>query len=241
MVSQILTGMPPARNAHLRPDTLVHQKLLSPDSASFVTGDTLQPADTLVHHKLLSPDSAFFFAGDTLLRADSVSAKVVTPEHSPRKASLYSALLPGLGQAYNRKYWKIPLIYAGFGAFGYFIGWNNGNYSSARQAYKDLTDDDPLTDSYNQLKQIIYFDLNNPSSVANLKQGLISSQDYYRRNRDLLVIIAVGFYGLNIIDASVDAHFFDFDIGDDLTFRLIPSLEKMSDQNIFSLHCEINF
>ncbi len=182
---------------------------------------------------LAGPDS---LATDTTARI-----KTLLPEHSPRKASLYSAILPGMGQAYNRKYWKIPLIYAGFGAFGYFIGWNNRNYTTSRQAYKDLTDKDPLTESYKNLKQIIYFDLNNPSSVANLKQGLISSQDYYRRNRDLLVIITAAFYGLNIIDASVDAHFFNWDISDDLSFRWEPSLFRLSDKNIFSLNCGIHF
>jgi hypothetical protein len=138
--------------------------------------------------------------------------KIAQPFHSPKKAAMYSAILPGLGQAYNKKYWKIPLVYGGFATLGYFIRWNNKEYSTARQAYKDLTDKDPDTKSYMDLKQIVYYNLNNPADVANLKSGLVSSQDYYRRNRDLLIIITVAFYGLNIIDASVDGHFFNFDI-----------------------------
>lgn len=161
--------------------------------------------------------------------------------HSPRKATLYSAILPGMGQAYNRKYWKIPIIYGGFGTLGYFIGWNNKNFNQAKSAYQDLTDDDPATDSYKKLKQIIYYDLTKPASVANLKQGLLSSQDYYRRNRDLLIIITAAFYGLNIIDASVDAHLFNFDISDDLTMRMVPSLHQMNNQNILSLNCSFRF
>ena len=169
------------------------------------------------------------------------AVKTGVPEHSPKKASIYSAILPGLGQAYNKKYWKIPLVYGGFGALGYFIGWNNKNYITSQRAYVDLTDKDPATDSYMKLKQIIYYDLNDASDVATLKQGLLSSQDYYRRNRDLLIIVTVAFYGLNIIDASVDAHFFDFDISDDLTLHLQPSLDKMKDQRIFCLNCTFNF
>jgi hypothetical protein len=177
----------------------------------------------------------------TATRKNQHQVKDGEPEHSPKKASIYSAILPGLGQAYNKKYWKIPLVYGGFAAFGYFIGWNNKNYITSRHAYKDLTDDDPATDYYMKLKQIIYYDLKNASDLATLKQGLLSSQDYYRRNRDLLVIVTVAFYGLNIIDASVDAHFFDFDISDDLTLHLKPSLDKMKDQRIFCLNCTFNF
>jgi hypothetical protein len=179
---------------------------------------------------------------------DTVAAKAIDskvkngePEHSPKKASVYSAILPGLGQAYNKKYWKIPLVYGGFAAFGYFIGWNNKNYITSQRAYSDLTDDDPTTESYLKLKQIIHYDLKNASDVTSLKQGLVSSQDYYRRNRDLLIIVTAAFYGLNIIDASVDAHFFNFDISDDLTLNLEPTVNKMKDQHIFCLNCTFHF
>lgn len=171
----------------------------------------------------------------------AVPEKIPEPLHSPKKASLYSAILPGMGQAYNRKYWKIPLVYGGFGAFGYFISWNNKNYNTSRRAYLDLTDTNPATDSYLKLKQIKYYNLDNPSSVANLKQGLLSSQNYYRRNRDLLIIITFAFYGLNIIDASVDAHFFNFDISDDLSLNLQPSVLQEKNQSYFCLNCRFNF
>ena len=78
--------------------------------------------------------------------------------HSPKRATIYSAILPGLGQAYNKKYWKIPIIYAGFGTIGYFIGWNNKYYNTYKLAYSDLTDDDPTTDSYNDLEATQYYD-----------------------------------------------------------------------------------
>jgi hypothetical protein len=184
----------------------------------------------------------------TTLLNDSVSksharsdAKMSLPTHSPKKASLYSAILPGFGQAYNKKYWKIPIVYAGFAAFGYFIDWNNKNYNINNKAYKDLTDKDPATESYLKLKQISYYDLDNPNDIAALKKGLTSNQDYYRRNRDLLIILTFAFYGLNILDASVDAHFFNFDISDDLTMKVQPQIIQQKNQNIFSLNCTINF
>ncbi|TNF40020.1 MAG: hypothetical protein EP310_09620 [Bacteroidetes bacterium] len=161
--------------------------------------------------------------------------------HSPKKATIYSAILPGLGQAYNKKYWKIPLIYAGFGTIGYFIGWNNGFYSTYKQAYSDLTDDDPATDSYLDLDATQYYDLENPTDYNNFKTGLSKQSEYYRRNRDLLIISMVGFYGLNIIDASVDAHLFDFDISEDLTLNWQPAVKTFENQLVYGINCTFNF
>jgi hypothetical protein len=170
-----------------------------------------------------------------------VEKKLEKPIHSPKKAALYSTILPGLGQIYNRKYWKLPIVYGGFATLGYFIKWNNKEYISAKNAYRDLTDKDPETQSYMKLKEIVYYNLDNPNDVANLKTGLTSSQDYYRRNRDLLIIITFAFYGLNIIDASVDGHFFNFDISDDLTMKVRPAILQQKNQNIFCLNCTLNF
>ena len=161
--------------------------------------------------------------------------------HSLKKATIYSAVLPGLGQAYNKKYWKIPLIYAGFGTIGYFIKWNNGYYHTYKQAYSDLTDGDDNTNSHLDLDATKYYDLDDPTQYNNFKTGLSKQQEYYRRNRDLLVISMFGFYGLNIIDASVDAHLFNFDISDDLTFNWQPVMNTFNDQYIYGFNCTFNF
>ena len=161
--------------------------------------------------------------------------------HSPKKATIYSAILPGLGQAYNKKYWKIPLIYIGFGVIGYFIDWNNGYYQLNKTAYKDLTDDDKTTNSFLKLEAAKYYDLNNPTSFNNFKDGLLKRQDYYRRNRDLLIISMVGFYGLNIIDASVDANLFDFDISDDLSLKWQPTMINYDNKMIYCINVNLNF
>lgn len=161
--------------------------------------------------------------------------------HSPKKAAIYSTVLPGLGQAYNKKYWKIPIIYAGFGTFGYFIGWNNKNYKTLSLAYSDFTDGDPDTDSYLDLEGSKYYDLESESGQNEFKNALNKQKDYYRRNRDLLIISIVGFYGLNIIDASVDAHLFDFDISEDLTFNWQPAMQSVDEQLVYGFNCRFNF
>jgi len=175
--------------------------------------------------------------------ADSTFVK--PPEHSPKKATLYSTFLPGLGQAYNKKYWKIPIIYAGFGAIVYFIGWNNDYYILYKSAYTELTssgfDKETYVSHYPKIKNLQYFDLSDNSSISNLKTGLLNSKDYYRRNRDLLIISTAAFYALNIIDASVDAHLYNFDISDDLTFNWQPSVGLFENQRIYCLNCTLNF
>ena len=179
------------------------------------------------------------------LEVDTTKITKVAPDaekvHSPKKATIYSAVLPGLGQAYNKKYWKIPIIYVGFGTIGYFISWNNGFYSTYKLAYSDLTDDDPDTDSYLDLEATQYYDLDDPTDFNNFKSGLSKQQDYYRRNRDLLIIGMVAFYGLNIIDASVDAHLFDFDISEDLTLNWQPAVKTFEKQLVYGVNCTFNF
>lgn len=139
-------------------------------------------------------------------RNDSVPEK----SHSITRAAVYSAVLPGLGQAYNRKYWKIPIIYAGFGVIGYFIWSNTQEFNQYKEAYVYTANgetyeiDNPLVGRYN---------------LTQLKDGM----DYYKRNRDLSYIIGGVWYIANVLEAYVDAHFFDYDISEDLTMRVSPS------------------
>jgi len=133
----------------------------------------------------------------------------------PKTAGFYSAVLPGLGQAYNGRYWKIPIIYGAFGTVGYFIGWNNNKYQQYRNAYL-LKKSFPVEELDDPLAIEI--------SEDNLKRGL----DYYRRNRDLLMILLVGVYVLQVLDAHIDAHLMEFDVTEDLTFRIEPGFESQS-------------
>jgi len=139
---------------------------------------------------------------DTLISSDSVKP------HSPKLATLMSACVPGLGQVYNKKYWKVPVVYAGFGIIGYSFIKSNQNYKKYRDAYLFREDNDPTTiDSI-----FTYYS----------KEDLLINKEYYRRNRDLSAIIGVLWYVINIIDATVDAHLFSFDINDDLSLNVRP-------------------
>ena len=180
---------------------------------------------------------------DTLQVVPEVSEETEQEIHSPRKATIYSAVLPGLGQVYNRKYWKVPLIYIGFGTIGYFITWNNDNYQLFKTGYQHLTDGNPETQDYLKIEAVRRnnYDLDNPNQYNNLKTALSRQQDYYRRNRDLLIISFAAFYGLNIIDASVDAHLFDFDISDDLTLKWEPAMMNFDNNFVYCINFSFNF
>ncbi len=130
------------------------------------------------------------------------------PIHSPKKATIFSAVIPGLGQAYNQKYWKIPIIYTGIGACTYFFISNNSEYKVLKKELQFRF----LQDSLNL----------NPKYTTYSDQNLISLKNYYQRNQELSIIVGIVFYALNIIDASVDAHLFSFDVSDDLTLNIQP-------------------
>ncbi|MBC8006335.1 MAG: hypothetical protein H7X84_12745 [Verrucomicrobia bacterium] len=167
---------------------------------------------------------------------DTVLAPQPAKVHSPRKATIYSAALPGLGQIYNRKYWKVPFVYGGFAALGYFINFNHGEYIKFRQAYSDIIDGNPNTSSH--LKLIVnYQDTRESQYIETLR----TTKDYWRRNRDLLVIGTAVFYAINIIDASVDAHFFKFDISDDLSMKWVPGPVMCANDKTMGVHCRITF
>ncbi|MFH1161219.1 MAG: DUF5683 domain-containing protein [bacterium] len=144
---------------------------------------------------------------DTVPMADSILMK----KHNPTKASLFSAVLPGLGQIYNKKYWKVPIIYAGFGVMGYFIYTNADEYLDYRCAY---------IESVNGITNGNYAYL----ASRYTQQELLSAVEYYRRNLEISVLITALWYVLNIVDATVDAHLFTYNISENLALRVSPEL-----------------
>jgi len=141
---------------------------------------------------------------------DSVKVKL----HSPKKAAWMSAVLPGLGQIYNKKYWKLPVIYVGFGVIGY-LGYN---YYTKFNKYKDTY----LVRSGLDSTSRDYF----PEILS--KDLLYENWNYYRRNFELTCIVGSLFYILNIIDASVDGHLYKFDISDDLSLKIEPDMNSLT-------------
>lgn len=132
---------------------------------------------------------------------------------NPRKATILSAVLPGAGQVYNGKAWKVPILYAGFMTDIYFIGYNNKRYQTFRDALFAYDDGD----------QSQFPSLNRDALVRNV--------DYWRQNRDLTILLLAAIYALNLIDANVDAHLSGFDISDDLAMKIEPNLGTFATSN----------
>jgi len=150
---------------------------------------------------------------------------------SPHRATMLAASLPGMGQVYNQKYWKIPVVYAGFAALAYSVGFNSSNFNSYTTAYRDFTDIIPETDSYLTVIKgldpatydpVLYPETAIPSETQRVEEHLLSGVDYYRRYRDLSYIGVVVWYLVTIVDANVDASLSDYDVGKDLKFSLSP-------------------
>lgn len=139
--------------------------------------------------------------------------KVINPL-APSKAAFFSAVLPGLGQVYNKRYWKVPIVYAAIGGSIYQYTLNNNNYQRFRTAFKrrqaGFTDDE-----FNGEGQFPFFDVSR----------LENQQERYQRDRDLWLVVSIAFYALNIVDANVDAHLKQFNIDDDLSFDFQPFLD----------------
>ncbi len=133
----------------------------------------------------------------------------------PRKASMYSAVFPGLGQIYNRKYWKVPIVWGGFAALTWYTIYANDELNRYSTAIYFRTDGNPDTIDEFAL------DLRYTDAVLN------RFKDFYRRQRDRTVIWTVLFYALNIVDAAVDAHLFEFDVSEDLGIKIGPSFPGM--------------
>ena len=153
---------------------------------------------------------AMLFSSTTSLAQTPVdtTAKV----HSVKKATLLSTFLPGAGQVYNKKAWKVPIIYAGFAGMAYLIKFNNDNYRKYNDALIARNDGDSTTvdtefkDKYSD-------------------ENLATLQDYYRSNRDLSIIVTSLIYVLNIIDAHVDAHLYTFNVNDNLSIKVEPEFQ----------------
>lgn len=176
-------------------------------------------------------DTARLYAG-----SDSIH-QTTTPEPvkkrwmpDPKRATWLALLIPGGGQIYNRKYWKLPIVYGGFVGCAYALTWNNQMYSDYSQAYLDLMDDDPNTDSYKDFLPPNYKIEGNESQFENIFKR---KKDYYRRYRDLSIFCFIAVYALSVIDAYVDAELSNFDISKDISLKVEPTIIN-NNNNLFS-------
>jgi hypothetical protein len=162
----------------------------------------------------------------------AVAAKTQNARKSfPMKATMLAAALPGSGQIYNRKYWKIPVVYAGFGGLGYAIVFNSTQYNKYTKAYQDFTDKVPETDSYLSLIRgldpkrydpVLYPNDYNISDETQVKEGLLRQIDYFKKYRDLSMMGIAAWYLITILDANVDASLADYDIGENINLTFAP-------------------
>lgn len=162
-----------------------------------------------------------------------------------KRAMWLAIVLPGAGQIYNRKYWKLPIVYGGFVGCIYAMRWNNQMFRDYSQAYMDIMDDDPNTQSYNQFLHLgAKIDSSNLQRYQNLFK---KRKDKFRRWRDLSFFCLVGVYALSIIDAYVDASLSEFDISKDLSLKVEPTIINDSRErnplkaNSLGLSCSLNF
>jgi hypothetical protein len=152
---------------------------------------------------------------------------VVSDPVAPSRAAFYSSIVPGLGQIYNKKYWKVPLVYAGMGVPIYFWADNQRNYVRYRDEYK------------RRLQGIK--DTSDPTFGGLDDQRLIDAQNYYRRSRDLSVVITIGVYILSIVDANVDAHLMQFNVNDKLTIKPAFELNPMDMNNQYQYAINVQY
>ena len=194
------TTLPPDSAAYLDAEVLVREPL---------GGDYDEAADTLAT-TVVEENSPYGLDGKKIFNPD------------PNRAVWLSALFPGLGQVYNRRYWKLPIVVGAFMGLGYGTSWNNNQLRDYTQAYRDLMDSDPSTKSY-----MNFF----PSTTKEedldktwLTNTMRTRRDFYRRNRDLCIICLVGVYLLCMVDAYVDASLAHFDISEDLSIDWSPAV-----------------
>jgi hypothetical protein len=176
--------------------------------------------------------------------AQDTSLVVRTPvkkiTKDPLRATMLAAVFPGMGQVYNRKYWKIPLVYAGFGGLAYSIGSNSSNYRTYMKAYQDFTDNIPETRSYQQLEGLkgvdpaAYDRVTNPQTYSYYKDQMLRLIDYYKRYRDLSYIGLGAWYLISILDANVDASLFNYDVSDNLDLAIMPVQIPVGDGIMFA-------
>ena len=164
--------------------------------------------------------------GNTIITADTIvkqekpakTTKAKKP-HSPAKATIMSACLPGLGQIYNGKWWKVPIVYAGLGGLGYLVYSNYSEYRAYLHAYEFKTGDLPEGVTLTEHET----DLANRYADSQLQ----TYKESYRRDFEFFTILTVAWYGLNILDACVDGHLYTYDISDDLSLSVDPYLRPM--------------
>lgn len=216
---------------------------VSADSVSL----THAVSDSVVVNRAVYEDSVVdgrIFMADTLKNVRP-KRNWATWRPNAKRAMWLAIVLPGAGQIYNRKYWKLPFVYGGFVGCAYAMRWNNQMFRDYSQAYMDIMDDDPNTQSYNQFLHLgATIDASN---IERYKEIFRKRKDKFRRWRDMGTFVMIGIYAFSVIDAYVDASLSEFDISDDLSLRVEPAVLNNGRYNnplrsgALGLQCSLTF
>lgn len=213
----------PRTNRPVRPQRRTTSPITNmPDSIAIGQPDGV-PVMVVGDSLIATGDSLAIIPVDSMLVAQSADVeRKFTFNPDPTKAVWMSALFPGLGQLYNRRYWKLPIVVGAFMGLGYATSWNNTRLSDYTTAYSDIMDNDPTTKSYMDFfaPTVKEEDLDH----AWLTNLLRTRKNYFRRNRDLCIICMIGVYLIAMVDAYVDAQLAHFDIGPSLSMDVAPAL-----------------
>lgn len=243
--ASLALGLTLALPAEAAPDSLLQLRFYPSLSASMPKGGAaqLQQSSSALPQARWSYDSIRQVAED----GPTTQAPAVALESAWRPNStkaLLWALLPGGGQIYNRKYWKLPIVWGAFTACYYAITWNNRQYQEYHAAYRDLMSADPQTNTAWLIFAPVGAKAEDYAQYTNLRSTLKRGNDYYRRYRDLSIVVSALVYGLSLLDAYVDAELYTFDISPDLSLRLspevaMPALPRPSLQ--LGVNCSLTF
>ena len=224
------------------------------DTVQFATQNETLP---IAHKKKLIPDKQVV---DSVYRTITESTAIDNPDSitikytkqtrnkrlkfkkpDPTTATWLALAIPGGGQIYNRKFWKLPIVYGGFVGCLYAYNWNGQMYKDYRQAYLDIMDSDPNTDSYKDFFRPGY---DYEANKEYLKDVFKKRKDRYRRWRDLSIFSFIGVYALSVIDAYVDAQLSYFDISEDIHMSIEPQIidsRQMYSKDYYGFNCNISF
>jgi TM2 domain-containing membrane protein YozV len=198
-----------------RGKTFILVLILSIGSAKWAVTQNIQEADTvffpLLEKDVSLSDQPIPEGRSQRNRSQDTVIVVTNNAPDPIKAALLSAALPGLGQIYNKSYWKVPIVYGSLMTFGYLVHFFDYNYIKYRNAFLAENDGNPNT-------------INPYEGDRRISSRLFDRVEFYRRNRDYMMILTAGFYLLNIVEAHVDAHLQTFDLSDDISMNIRPGI-----------------
>ena len=242
MVSACLSCL--AQTDSVRYEPAASDSIFAISSDSVLLHD-LAPLDTIARNDSAQLVAKLPMADDNLMPARKQKRDWATWTPDPQRALWLALVIPGGGQIYNRKYWKLPIVYGGFMGCIYALTWNNTMYKDYSQAYLDIMDDDPTTASY--MKFMHLGRVIDNSNIERYKTLFKKRKDKYRRWRDLSFFVMVGVYAVSVIDAYVDAELSVFDISKDLSLKVRPTVignpmvSNPLQASSLGVNCQLNF